>query len=375
MLNLALGLALLSPPAAAGPCDGIVKKAATAKGEALAAAYGELARCDKAVAEAEYKTFMKGATDTDALHALSLAAIRAEVWNPVWKQLEYLDYATRDEVAERLGEACATEPKVVTFLSSSYLALRDIEFQRWGRAFNACTAAELDAWVLSQVESPPDQLFDEKYNSVVTMFVKKQRAAALPALARGAIKAAANGPYDALLMQMDEAVSGELGGERSAADAQALEAALVEVASNVDPQKAKAVADRLAAAGSGAAAARLLPRIFPDRVQPGGGFLYGAASVEEGDCGGEKSVVIHLAEVTDPGRRWLILPEVEKPLRAVKPKLAKCTAAAGDWPVATSPEPLKSAKDVEAWAATLEKAWSDKGYTVKVQAEKVIALK
>lgn len=372
-LATALGFAL-SAPAQAASCDSFAKQAATAKGQALVDAYASLAGCDKELAENAYKTFMKNATDTDTLHGLSMAAIDKNIWNPVWKQLEYLDYSMREQVSKRIGGECASDEKVVTFLTSSYLALRDIEFQRWEKAFQACESAALDEWMVKQVEAPPKKMFDEKYNGVVSIYVKKQGAKALPSLTKGAIQAADGGPYDALLAQMDEAVAAELGGEVAPEDQKALEAALVEVASSVDAEKARAVADRLANAGAQDAAARLLPRIYPNRIQDAGGFLYGAAAVEAGECKGEKTAVLHIAQVTEPGKRWLILQDVESKMKGLKPKLKKCDGTTNDWPVATTPEPIKGSKQLDKWVETLEKQWSEKGYEVSVKSEKDVAL-
>jgi len=375
MLTLALGLALSGPAAHAGKCDGYIRQAESAEGEALVAAFSKLVACDKEQASQSYKdAFLRRASDLDTLHLLSMAAIDADVWNPVWKQLEFVkDYSLRNEVTVRIGQECAENDKITKFLQMSYVALRDIEFERWKKAFVSCEDAALAEWMKGQVEKPPEKQFDEKYNALVGIYTDKARKDALPSLTKGAIAAAEKGPFDVILMQMDTAVTPELGAEVPASDKAALEASLVEVATNVGTDKARVVADRLANAGAETAAARLLPRLYPDRVQPGGKFLYGAASIEAGDCSGEKTAVIHLAQVTEPGKRWNVLKDVEAPMRAVKPKLKKCKSE-GEWPVATTPEPLKSAKDVETWLGELEKNWADKGYEVKVQKEKSVGL-
>lgn len=373
VVSFALAFSLLST-AQAGPCDAALKKAESTKGEAIGGAFRDLAKCDKALAEANYTKVMSNATDTDALVSLTRAAVEAEVWSPVWAQLSKIsDYSARDEVARRVGEACGESPATVRFLQGAYFGLRDIEFQQWDDAFINCGDAGLTTWLTGQVEAPPARQFDEKFNALLDIYVKKQRGAALPALTKGAIKAAKDGPYDAILMQMDAAVAPELGANLSAEDQAKLEAALVEVARAVDPSRARAVADRLANAGSQQAAARLLPTVYPDRVQDAGGFLYGAAAIEAGDCKGKKQAILHVAEVREAGRRWVILTDTEAALKDLKPKLKGCTVES-PWPVAATPEPVKSAKDIEAWVATLEKAWADKGYEVKVQAEKGVSL-
>jgi hypothetical protein len=376
MLPLVVGLVLSSPPALAANCDGYVRQAESAEGAALVGIFEQLVACDKDKASSAYKdAFLRRAADLDTLHALSMSAINADVWTPVWKQLEYVkDYSLRNEVTVRVGEECTDNPKIVKFLESSYLALRDIEFERWKKAFVACGDPGLAGWMQGQVEKPPAKQFDEKFNALVGIYTEKARADALSSLTKGAITAADNGgPFDTILMQMDAAVTPPLGGEMSAADERALEESLVEVATNVSIEKAKTVADRLANAGAEEAAARLLPRIYTDRIQAGSRFLYGAASIEAGDCAGEKAAVIHVAQVTDPGKRWNVLKDVESPMRGLKPKLKKCSSE-GEWSVATTPEPLKNAKAMEDWIGEIEKNWADKGYSVKVSKEKGIDL-
>jgi hypothetical protein len=369
-----LALALLVPAAHAGKCDSLLARAEKDKGAALAASYGKLAACDKEQAEQHYKRFMASANDVESLVALSSAAIEAEVWNPVWQQLDNIsDYDVRDQVAEQIGAACADNDKIVPFLQGAYFGLKDIKFQQWSRAYEACEAEALTTWLDGQVAKPPQKVYDEKFSALMTAYVDKKKAGALPTLAKSAIAAAEAGPYDAILMKMDEAVATELGGTLSDVDRKALEAALIEVARAVSPDKARAVADRLATAGSQKAAAKLLPSIYPDRVVDGG-FLYGAASVEAGECKGEKTAILHVAEVSEPGKRWLILEDTEGPMRAFKPKLKKCDVEGGDWPVSVTPEPVKSGKEIDAWVETLEKAWSEKGYEVKVSGEKGVSL-
>lgn len=374
LIPAVLGIALFAPVAHAGKCDGALAKTTAATGEALAPAFTALAQCDAELAANTFKDLLPKATDADALHALSLAAIQTNVWQPVWKLPGYIgDYSVRDEVVSAIGAECGEQPTVLTFLQASYSGLKDIEFQRWEKALGACTAPGLVDWMIKEIEKPPAKLYDEKYNTLVGIYTKRARADGLPTLTKAAIAAATGGPFDGLLAQMDEAVAPTMGQEIAPADKEKLEAALIETARAVDKDKAKAVADRLANSGSQRAAARLLPTIYPGRVQDGGSFLYGAAAIEQGDCKGEKTAVIHLAEVTDPGKRWVILSDVEAPLRASKAKLKGCTAEE-PWGVTSTPEPVKDAKGIEAWSAELEKQLSAKGYAVKVQTEKAIKL-
>lgn len=373
---LSAALMLFSSSAWAGPCDVHAKKADSATGPALTAAYKDLVKCDKSLAEANFVKFMASAKDSDSLVELSLAAIDADIWTPVWTMIgKITDYEARDEVAGNIGLACASHPKVPKFLQGAYFGIRDIEFSQWDDALMTCESPDLLAWMATQMENPPTSSYDEKFSTLAHAYAKRQGAAALPTLAKGALKAAKEGPYDAILTQMDEAVAPSMGEEMSADDRKALEDALIMVAKGVDPDKARAVADKLANSGNEAAAARLLPMAYPDRVKAGGSFLYGAASIEIATCKGEKTAVIHWAPVTEPGKRWVILGDVEAPMRALKPKLEKCTSEGGPWGVATTPEPVGSNDDIETWAQTFGAPWAEKGYALSLKEEKPVVLK
>ncbi|MFT7521408.1 MAG: hypothetical protein ACI9MC_003559 [Kiritimatiellia bacterium] len=373
MTRLLFGLALIAIPntALAGKCDGIAARANTAKGAALVTAYSSLLKCDKTEAEAAYHDFMTKSGDVDTLVQLSLAAVKAKAFTPVWRSIDKIpDYSARDEVTAGVGRACADNEEVRTFLKGAYFALKDIQFAQWDDAYVFCDDKEISTWLEGLVSNPPKRSYDEKYNTLLSIWVKRNQAKALPALQTGAIEAAKNGgPYNAILENMDLAVQPQgLGASITDENRKALELVLVEVAANVDSEKAAAVADRLFNAGAEEAAASLLPTIYSDRVQPSGGLLYGIASVES--C--EKQAIIHYAEATEPAKRWSILADVEAPARAFKPKL-KCTAS-DPWPVMATSEPVKSSKEVATWAEELVKQWAAKGLEAKIRAEKTLVL-
>jgi hypothetical protein len=373
---VSLLLSIAIPEAHAGKCDALLKSADTAKGDALVKGYSELVKCDKKLAEDSYVKFMAGATDSDTLVGLTQAAVVAEIWTPVWGQLgKITSYEARDEVARRVGEGCATEAKYLSFLQGAYFGLRDFDFQQWDDALVSCDSPAMTDWLKSQVEAPPEKSFDEKYNLLLSVYVRKQRGAALPSLTKGAIKAAKAGPYDSILQGMDTAVAPEMGESMKPEDQKALEDALIAVAKAVGPEKARAVADRLAAAGAESAAARLLPSIYPDRVKSGNTFLYGAAAIEEADCKGTKTAIVHYLELSEPGKRWSVLTAAEEPVRgSIKPKLSKCTAVGEKMPVTITSEPVKDAAAIEKWAADLQKQWEGKGFEVKQEEAKAIKL-
>lgn len=375
LTSLLLSVSLLSP-AQAGKCDAYLKRVDTTSGAALVQLFAQVATCDAKLAEDNFTRFMTRADDAEVLTNLSLAAIDAQIWTPVWAmQGKIKSYEARDVVADQVGAACGEHPQVVTFLKGAYAGLREVDFQQWDDALLSCESPELDAWMLSEVESPPEKAFDGKFDTLVAAFVKKKRAAALPHLAKGALAAATtNGPYNTMLQQMEAAVTPPMG-EVSSEDREALRTALLSVAQGVPPDKAREVANRFVTSGDTQAAIDLLPTLYADRVRSGGGFLYGVAAVEAGECkGGVKTALIHYAQISEPGKRWDILQDATPPIQAVKPRLKKCTPEEGPWLVQVTLEPVASPSDIDAWVTTLSRQWTEKGYTTTTRQESAITL-
>jgi len=374
-ISALLALTLSSSTAQAASCGGYLRAAQAARGNALGPAFSRLAKCDTGEAEAAFDSLLPNATTVNALVLLCRAAIEGDAWTPAWKVLshEALGWDVRDQVAEQIGAQCTSSPKIVAFLKGAYFGLRDIQFQQWDDALIGCQSDDLATWIATQTESPPDSMFDDKYNALMSVLVARQGVQALPHLGIAAKKAVARGPFDAILMQMEAAVQPGIGEPIRPEHKVALESTLVEIARTVPREKARTVADRLANAGSTEAAARLLPTVYPSRVKPNGTFEYGAASIERAKCDGEKKAVIHTATVIEPGRRWIILGDVREPLQAFKARLSKCTSE-GDWAVTTTPEPVSNAKEITGWVDGLVEQWSGKGYEVTTRSEKTIIL-
>ncbi len=365
-----------STAAQAATCKSQLSRAERAKGSAVVSAYASLMKCDADIAAQNFEKVMQNAGDAETLVGISMIAIEADQWNPVWTMIGKIsDYNAQDHVAWLIGEKCAGNDKVASFLQGAYFGLRDIEFARWDDALVSCEAESFDTWMVGKIEEPPEKLFDEKWNAVATAFVQKRGAEGLPHLATGAIKAAATGgPYETILDHMNSTVEPELGDAIADDDQAALESALSTVAKGVTSDQARSVADRLANSGSESAAAALLSTIYPDRVQSGGGFHYGAVAVELAECKGTPSATLHVATVQDPGTRYLVQTAIDGPMRGMKPKLAKCKAADGDWPVYVTEAPMTGKSDLDALVKTVSEQWSSKGYTVKRKDEKAVVL-
>ncbi len=357
--RIALALAALGVATTAqANCQDIAKKASTVAPEEMGATYASLTACDAKVASDHFDDFMRASKDVDTLVALSLAAVDGGVNAPVWAMLEKLpDMALRDPVAKEVGAQCEAHPNVVPFLKGAYGELRDRQFGMWREAFKSCASKDLDAWLGQVVGTPPTVSYDEKYNVVSEALIKRQRGAALPVLQKAAIAAGTSGgPFTTVLDRMNESVRPDtFGAQISDEDRATLETALVDVAKHVSPELASQVADRLYQAGAESAAASLLPVVYADRTQGKGSLIYGVASVEACD----KQAVVHFAEVTEPGKRWSIVDDVQAPALAFKPRL-KCTAE-GPWPVLT-------------WVAKIESDWAGQGNKVSLREEKAFSL-
>ncbi|TNE86520.1 MAG: hypothetical protein EP330_22540 [Deltaproteobacteria bacterium] len=369
-MHLAL-LALLVAPAAnaeSGKCASQIRKAQTAKGEALVEAYQSVIACDGAAAASAFPDFMRASGDSDTLVGLSLAAIDAGQNAPVWEMAGQIkDYSQRGTVVRAVGAACGEHGKVVDFLTTGYDELSSVAFDKWKPALETCSSEALTSWMSRAVQTPPSIAYDEKYDAVLQAYVKHQGAASLDAIKAGAIIAGKKGgPFTALLEAAGASIQpATYGGTVSDEDKKAFADALSAVAKGVGPENAKLVADRLYTSGFEAEAASLLPRVYPDATK-GGRLSYGVAGVET--CDGE--TILHVAEATDPAKRWSIMADVEPQVRAFKPKL-KCDS--GEWAVLSTPEPLQGKGAFDTWVGELETTYAAKG-SVKLKEEKAIAL-
>lgn len=366
LARLSVLIALLAPQvASAASCDVALKKIATAKGATTIDVLKELYACDKGTAEGNFDTLMKQSGDTDTLTSLALTAIDAKSFKPVWDMMEKVpDYSARKMVSKGVGEACVTHPDVQPFLQGAYFALRDVQFGHWKPALEACTAEPVQKWVETTVTKPPTTSFDDKYSALLGVYVGQKKAAAMPVLQLAAAAAAkGGGPLGEILDKMGTAVEPEMGEEMKPEDQKLLTDAMLAVANDAPPEKAKEIADRLFTAGSADAAVSLLPKIYPDRTVAGK-LSYGFASLEICD----KEMVLHYAIATDPAKRWSVQGDLEPVARAFKPKL-KCTPTE-PWLVVTTPEPLVNVEAIEPWQAEIAAGYTKKGMVVKSQKEK-----
>jgi hypothetical protein len=366
-LLITMSALLTNDAAAAGRCDAFLRAADTAKGATLIKAYTDLTACDPEVAKTNFTTFMRASGDIETLTELAIAAIDKGTSQPVFAMLDGVPYESRDPVARAIGERCATNARIPSFLQAAHGALRGPTFKRWEAALTACSTPDFVAWEANVIRHPPSGAYDEGYAAVISAYIRRERNAALPALVDAAkATVSGEGPFELLVEKLGVAIQPLGGGKPSEADAAAYLGALRELAAVAKGERARLVAERLAEAGDTGAAAGLLPKIYADRLD-GGKLVYGAVAVES--CDGQ--AVLHVARVTEPGKRWTLEGDVAAPLRASKAKL-KC--AAPEWPVFVSPEPVVGDEGVAAFAEEIGAAWRGRNLTVVMKAEKALGL-
>ncbi|MFT4623852.1 MAG: hypothetical protein ACI8PZ_002508, partial [Myxococcota bacterium] len=209
-LVAALAAVSLAGPASAN-CDSIAKKAATVDRTRVAPTFAELVKCDAGVAEARFDDFMRASGDVDTLVALSLVAIDAGLYKPVWGLLDNIpDYSARDQVAAAVGGKCTEHEGLLPFLKGAYVGVGDRQFGQWREALRGCSSEPLVAWLEEITAAPPSASYDKKYTTVVESFVAHRHADALPVLEAAAVKASqTGGPIGDLLDQMAESLRPE----------------------------------------------------------------------------------------------------------------------------------------------------------------------
>ena len=356
--------------AEAASCNSHVTQAASQQGADLVRTFAKLAKCDKDMAEDNFLgAFVPRATDLDTLVQLTETAINGGVFNSTWKMLGKIkDYSTRNEVASAIGEKCDANPQVTKFLQGAYFALKNNDFTQWDDAYISCTSEDMKTWFAQQITNTPNGSFSESYNTLLEIYVKQNGTAALPVLQQAALNAKEDGPFDSIINQMNNAVQPGLGESISDADRTAFEDSILTIAKEV-PTKALLLAQQLNAVNS-TRSGELLTLIYADRLTDGL-LSYGVVAVEAGECKGKKQAVLHVATVTDPAKRMVILQDATGPIRASKPKLKKCESA--EWPISITSEPIANT-ELDDLVNTIQSKYEADGYKVKVATEATIAL-
>ena len=353
--------------AEAASCKSHVTQAASQSGATLVRTFGKLAKCDKAMAEDNFLgAFVPRATDVDTMVQLSETAITAGVFASTGKLLGAIPRANRNDVASGIGAKCESNPQVVKFLQSTYFMLKNTDFMRWDDAYESCESADIDAWFQTQIMGSPTSR--DKYGTLLEIYAKKNGVDSLPVFQEAAIQFADKEYFDTIIMQMNNAVQPGLGETMSDESRTAFENAILAIAAKA-PSQALVLAQQLNSVNS-TRSGELLKITYADRLQDGL-LSYGIVAVESGECKGKKQAVLHVATVTDPAKRMVVLQDATDPIRASKPKLKKCDT--GEWPISITSEPIASS-ELDELVGTLQAKYEADGYKVKVVNEATIAL-
>jgi len=371
--------ALLTPNVSEAACERFVRAATHYDGNRVAVAFQDLVACSEDEAAANFDRFMEqaGSSGSEALTTLAMAAINQQIWNPVWEMIGKIsDYAARDDIAAMIGEKCTENEQIFPFLQGAYYGLRSREFSQWDDALETCTSDQFNAWMMSLVEAPPSTTYDEKWSTVVRAYISQHGENALGPLTTAAIAASANGgPFEAILGYMNDTVAPSFGGSMTAEQTETLQTALSTVASQVTPEHGRLVANRLADSGATAAAAALLPAIYPDLVQDDGGFLYAGASIEAGTCGDEQKAVIHFFTIEDSGANYAVAGLFDEEARAFRSRIGRRCEAETPWPVWASATPISNEGEVEDAIEPLVTEWEGRGFEVNKREEDSITVR
>lgn len=367
MTILAFLASTLLSTAEAASCGSYVNQAASQKGAGLVRTFAKLAKCDKAMAEDNFLgAFVPRATDVDTMVQLTETAITAGVFSSTGKLLGAIPRANRNDVASGIGSKCETNPQVVKFLQSTYFMLNNTDFMRWDDAYESCGSTDIDTWFKTQIMGTPTSR--DKYGTLLEIFAKKNGVNSLAVLQEAAIKSADNEHFDTIIMQMNNAVQPGLGETMSDDSRTAFENAILAIAAKA-PSKALILAQQLNSVNS-TRSGELLKITYADRLKDGL-LSYGVVAVEAGECKGKKQAVLHVATVTDPAKRMVVLQEATGPIRSSSPKLKKCET--GEWPISITSEPIATT-ELGDLVQTLKGKYEADGYKVKVTNEATIAL-
>ena len=217
------------------------------------------------------------------------------------------------------------------------------------------------------------------YRGVLEVYARNLGAGAIPAL-EAAVTAEKDGEISAMLIDSyaDAARVGREGG--ADADAVKLAVASINKVAPLLPEKGVDQArTTLLALGAEADSDRLAGIRFKNVLQPAGGLLYGAFTVESATCKkGDARVVLHHAVINEAGRTWPNqVGERIGPTVAENFDLDLATSCKGTGTNETTTSPaLKDAAAYQAWVDEAIKEFQKKNPTIKAKivAEDPLAL-
>jgi hypothetical protein len=376
----ALAARTLLPVSHAAPaCD--VKALTTALVDAgpnqTGAAFAALAACDPAAANKAAPDAFKKILAGESGDAAALVAIGIGAQEPVRAWVNTQEPDDRSRTISKLGEKCATAGVPAFFLDTTKLLGPKFWSERWYRGLDDCREPAVQELLRTRIaDTSGDRAL---YRGVLEVYARNLGAGAIPAL-EAAVTAEKDGEISAMLIDSyaDAARVGREGG--ADADAVKLAVASINKVAPLLPEKGVDQArTTLLALGAEADSDRLAGIRFKNVLQPAGGLLYGAFTVESATCKkGDARVVLHHAVINEAGRTWPNqVGERIGPTVAENFDLDLATSCKGTGTNETTTSPaLKDAAAYQAWVDEAIKEFQKKNPTIKAKivAEDPLAL-
>jgi hypothetical protein len=357
--SLLISLLLTQSTAAAGPPEAaacatapLVKEIAEGTPDVAATAFTTLARCAPAVAKKEAPKAWARLVQGEPTDQASVAAIEIGAQDAVATWITGLQSDERARAIKALGAACGASPAVQGFFVERAAKLGDDFWdQRWYRALEACPAPEVQGLLVAQLEKGAADR--ARWGGVLEVYARGQKGAALPTLTGLLGK-----NTDAELQSIIIGALGDVArASAGAADAEAVQKTAIEAikggAAKLQPRAMEAARLTLVALGDEQGADKLAEVRFADRAQADGSHRWGLVVMETATCKKDKvQQRVHVGTAGEPGNTWpdQMKARVEPSIGSKWPTdLIKACKGEGKVEIYLSPEPLKSAEEINAW--------------------------
>ncbi len=357
--SLLISLLLTQSTAAAGPPEAaacatapLVKEIAEGTPDVAATAFTTLARCAPAVAKMEAPKAWARLVQGEPTDQASVAAIEIGAQDAVATWITGLQSDERARAIKALGAACGASPAVQGFFVERAAKLGDDFWdQRWYRALEACPAPEVQGLLVAQLEKGAADR--ARWGGVLEVYARGQKGAALPTLTGLLGK-----NTDAELQSIIIGALGDVArASAGAADAAAVQTTAIEAikggAAKLQPRAMEAARLTLVALGDEQGADKLAEVRFADRAQADGSHRWGLVVLETATCKKDKvQQRVHVGTAAEPGNTWpdQMKARVEPSIGSKWPTdLIKACKGEGKVEIYLSPEPLKSAEEINAW--------------------------
>jgi hypothetical protein len=354
-------------PALAQDCDAnaLENDLKAASPAATANAYVALASCDPATAkENTQPTFERILSGQDANRAVT-AAIEVGAGDIARTWIGALQSDERSSAIAALGHACADSTAVSGWLVQTQAVLGDRFWsERWYRSLAECRSEGIQALLTQEVENPAAER--SRFTGVLEVYARNLGITSIPRL--GTLATELDDPQEVgLVINVfgDAAGLGSREGASPEATALAVKI-LVEIAPELPSKINDQVRTVLLALGAQQESDHLAAVRYAAQVQPDGNLHYGLVAVSTQSCKKGTTLVVHSAEIVQPGTLWP--DQLEEPVRTAMAENwemgpgKRCTVE-GELEVFMTKSPVADAAAVESYQAEITEELAKRGAT------------